>query len=170
MDNVLVLNSDYSFMGVISWKRSVVLMYQNKVETIKETDTVVYNTDKSISYIIPKIIRLVKYVKQIFKNKIPYSKSNVFIRDNHTCQYCGVVMKLKYCTVDHIIPKSKGGQTKWSNIVTSCKRCNNQKDDRNLYDTHLQLRSIPRTPSVSEFMKKKSKKMLYNIGEILENL
>ena len=170
MGNVLVLNADYSFMGMISWQRSVVLMYQNKVETIKETDTVVYNTDKSISYIIPKIIRLVKYVTQVFKNKIPYSKSNVFIRDNYSCGYCGVKMKTKDCTVDHIIPRCKGGKTTWVNIVTACKRCNNQKDDKDLYDTHLRLRCDPVAPSVSEFMRKKSQTIVENIGDYLKDL
>lgn len=166
MNGVVVLNSDYTFMGNIDWKRSIVLLYQGKAETIKDSDKTVYNHNKTCSYIIPKVIRLIKYVTQIFKNKIPYSKSNVFIRDNYICQYCGIKMEKKQCTIDHIVPKSKGGISSWENCTTSCKNCNNYKGDYDLKDISLTLKKKPVQPNVSDFNRIKSETLMDTLKNI----
>jgi 5-methylcytosine-specific restriction endonuclease McrA len=166
MENVIVLNSDYSFMGNIDWKRSIVLLYQGKAETIKETNKVIHNSDKTYSFIVPKVIRLISYVTQIFKNKIPYSKTNIFVRDNYICQYCNKKLTKNECTIDHVVPKSKGGISSWENCVTSCKLCNNYKGDMDLNKINLYLKKTPIQPSVSDFTRIKSKTLINNLKEI----
>lgn len=163
MDNVAVLNSDFTFIGTISWERSIVLLYQGKAETVKETDTVIYNYDRSYSFIVPKVIRLVEYVKSLFTNKIPYSKRNIFIRDNFVCQYCGKVVAEGDCTVDHVVPKVNGGKSSWENCVCSCKRCNNAKGDRDLRHCGMKLKRPPHKPSAGDFIRLRSKHIIDNI-------
>lgn len=158
MNNIVfVLNNDFSFLGTIDWQRSIVLLYQEKAEIVKETEKVIYNTDKTVSFIVPRIIRLIKGVVDIFKSKITYSKANVFLRDKYTCQYCGKKLENAECTIDHVIPRVKGGKTKWNNVATSCKKCNNAKADRDLRDCGMRLKRSPQAPSVSEFLRMKSK-------------
>ena len=164
MQSVIVLNSDYSFIGNIDWQRSIVLLYQKKAEIVKETDKIVSNVDKSYSYVIPRVIRLLSYITTVFKNKIPYSRYNVFVRDDFVCQYCGKQMVRHECTIDHIIPKLRGGKSSWKNCTTSCKQCNNKKGDVLLKDTGMTLRNHPTQPTVSDFMRKKSKLMLEALG------
>lgn len=166
MGNVAVLNADFTYIGMISWERSIVLLYQGKAETVKDTDTVIYNTDRSHSFVIPKVIRILSFVQSLYKSKIPYSKRNIFVRDKHSCQYCGKKMDQQDCTVDHIVPKAAGGKSTWSNCVCACKRCNNVKDDRPLEHTHLQLRSVPKTPTASDFIRLRSAQMIEQIEKI----
>jgi len=166
MENVIVLNSDYSFMGNIDWRRSIVLLYQGKAETIKETDKIIHNHDRTHTFIVPKIIRLIKYVTQVFKNKIPYSKTNIFIRDDYTCQYCGVKLEHNKCTVDHVVPKCKNGKSTWENCVTSCKICNNIKGDIDLKDFKYSLKRTPEQPTISEFTRIKSKTLIDDLKDL----
>jgi len=160
MESVIVLNSDYSFIGNIDWQRSIVLLYQKKAEIIKETENIVSNFDKSYTFVVPRVIRLLSYITTVFKNKIPYSRYNVFLRDDFKCQYCGKQMVKHECTVDHIFPKLHGGKSSWTNCTTSCKKCNNRKGDTLLENTGMVLRNQPIQPTVSDFMRKKSKMML----------
>jgi 5-methylcytosine-specific restriction endonuclease McrA len=154
--NVLVMNADYSFLGSISWQRSIVLLYQGKAEMVKETERVISNYDGSYTFVIPRIIRLLNYVTKVFKNKIPYSKFNVFLRDDFTCQYCGKKLLKQECTVDHVVPKVMGGASSWDNCVTSCKPCNNKKGDKTVKEMGYKLLNTPRKPSVADFMRKKA--------------
>lgn len=163
MDNVAVLNSDYSFIGTISWERSIVLLYQGKAETVRETDTVIYNYDRTYSFIVPRVIRLIEYVKSIYANKIPYSKRNIFIRDGFACQYCGKKMSDGECTVDHIVPKVAGGKSSWENCVCSCKRCNNLKGDKPLEHTDMKLKKHPYKPSAGDFIRLRSRSIIDSI-------
>jgi 5-methylcytosine-specific restriction endonuclease McrA len=165
MNSVAVLNSDYQFIGTISWERSIVLLYQGKAEIVKETDRVIYNFDKTFSFIVPRIIRLITYVRSLYRNKIPYSKRNIFVRDNYTCQYCDKKLDISECTVDHVVPKVLGGKSSWSNCVCSCKKCNNIKGDKPLEHTGLKLKKEPQTPSAGDFIRLRSKTIVEKIWE-----
>jgi len=166
MQRVVVLNADYTFIGNIDWQRSIVLLYQKKAEIIKETTKIVSNVDKSYSFIVPRVIRLLKYITTVFKNKIPYSRYNIFVRDDFECQYCGKKMERRECTVDHVLPKLYGGESTWENCVTACKKCNNLKGDTLLEYTSMNLRKKPKQPTVSDFMRKKSDMILKSIGDL----
>lgn len=101
------------------------------------------------SYKCPSIVRLSVYVRVPFK-KIILSRKNILRRDNHKCQYCGSSINL---TIDHIIPKSRGGDDSWENLVTACVRCNNKKGDRTPEEANMKLRTIPKKPSHITFIK-----------------
>ncbi len=160
MNSVVVLNADYQYINSISWQKAICLLYKDKAETIKKSAKIVYNESKTHSFVIPVVIRLIKYVKQVYQNKIPYSKRGVFIRDGYVCQYCGDELIRSNATIDHIVPKAKGGKTSWKNCVCSCKKCNNLKGDKNLYDTQFVLKSTPKRPKVSDYIRIKSNQIM----------
>jgi len=155
MSDVKVLNADYQELNNISWQDALCLIYKGKAIAVEVTDRIVWNCDKSYSFIIPKVIRLIGMVKQIYKNTLRYSKRGVFARDKQTCQYCRKELVLNECTIDHIHPSSKGGKTTWENVTTSCTVCNNFKGDKNLWDTHMVLISTPRKPSIADSIRYK---------------
>ncbi len=170
MSNVIVLNADNTYIGSITWQASIILLYKGKVEMVKATDRVVSNVTKSVEFIVPKVVRLIRFVKQVYKkSNVPYSKRAVFIRDKYKCQFCGVQLEKKYCTVDHIVPKALGGLSTWENCCTSCSECNNLKGDLPLgkgnalvvkdssgVTHHLRLRRPPQRPSVGDFLRMKA--------------
>ncbi len=166
MTNVAVLNADFTYIGMIPWERSIVLLYQGKAETVKETKTTIYNQDRSHSFIVPKIIRLVSFVRSLYSNKIPYSKRNIFVRDKHSCQYCGKKMTPSECTVDHIVPKAHRGKSSWENCVCSCKRCNNIKGDLPLDKCEVFLRKRPYKPNAADFIRLRSSHLVEQIENI----
>lgn len=150
-NKVLVLSKSYEPVSVTSAKKAFLLVYSDKAEVVDETEDIVRSP--SMVFNLPSIIRLKTRPKfNIFK-KIELNRKNVFRRDNNTCQYCGSTENL---TLDHIIPKSKGGTTSWDNLVTACNRCNNKKDNKNLHEIEMKLKIEPRKPNYIQFLIKKS--------------
>lgn len=123
---VLVLNNSYQPLHFTDWKRAVLLLFKNKAHYVSE-----------------QVIRLVNYVRIPFMGNFQPTSTLIYKRDDHTCQYCGSTKNL---TIDHIVPRSKGGQNTWSNLVTCCYSCNIRKGDKNLKDTDLVLRKKPSAP------------------------
>lgn len=151
MEDVIVLNADHSFINRVSWQKAISLIYKGKAEPAALSDKTIYNFGRTYSIVVPKIIRLVKMVKDLFKAKAPYSKKNVFLRDKCTCMYCNTIMTVGSCTIDHVFPSSLGGKTSWENCVTACKKCNNKKGDSLLHETGMALRRKPYHPTIHEF-------------------
>ena len=150
---VIVLNADYSFLSTTSWQNAVCLLYEGKAETVEETEKIVRNFDKTVEIIVPVMIRVVKYIRKRFKQKVPYSKRNVFMRDNQTCQFCGTyIPDVNDCTVDHVTPKSKGGKSTFENCVTACKSCNHRKGDRLCSEAKMYLIRKPVRPTINEYI------------------
>jgi 5-methylcytosine-specific restriction endonuclease McrA len=87
--------------------------------------------------------------------KVTCSRKNIFSRDNHTCQYCGINGKNVVLTIDHVVPRSKGGKNTWDNVTTACSSCNQKKGNSLLEDTSLKLRSIPQKPKRTSIIKSK---------------
>lgn len=167
--SVVVLNADYSFLSVTSWKNAVCLLIEEKAETLKETQKVVRNHDRSVVVTIPTVIRLVKFIRSIFKSKVPYSKRNVFARDNQKCAYCGTkIVELSDCTVDHVIPRAQGGKSTWDNCVTSCKPCNHEKADRTPSQANMHLKLKPYRPTINEHIQYYTKR--YGIDKLLKEI
>jgi CRISPR/Cas system Type II protein with McrA/HNH and RuvC-like nuclease domain len=121
---VLVLNSDYSPINVTSFKRGFNLVFKGKAEVVKSQGQPIITSLGNFTR--PIIIRLFEYVAYRI-NKISVSKHRILKRDKFKCVYCGSQRDL---TIDHVIPKSKGGKNTWSNMVTSCGKCNHKKGDR----------------------------------------
>lgn len=152
-DGVLLLNSDYSPLGVISWKKAIKLMVKGKVEVIKLATRVITNAERTVKLILPSIIRLIKFIRYIYKAKVPLNKRNILIRDNFECQYCGKKLVSGVgATVDHIIPRSMGGKTAFENCVASCLPCNNRKDNKLPREVGMFPKKRPTSPTVYEFI------------------
>lgn len=166
MQRVILLNSDYSFLNTINWKKAMRLLAKGKVEVLKATEKILRSADRTWELYIPKILRLVKLVRSVYRTRVPYSKKNVIYRDRYICQYCGT--KGKKMTVDHVIPSSRGGKSSFNNCVASCKPCNNLKNDRTPREANMVLRKQPFQPTIMEFITIKMK--LMGIDKILEDL
>ncbi len=138
MTKVLVLNASYEPLNICSWRRAVVLVLKGKAEQIEDNAKLIY-----ADFPLPTVIRLRSYVKIPYK-EIALSRRNVLHRDNYICQYCGE--KRYDLTIDHIVPRSKGGEDSWDNVVAACLKCNVKKGDRTPKQAGMSLASSPRRP------------------------
>lgn len=169
MSVVVVLNADYTFLSTTSWQNAVCLIIEGKAETLKETTREVRNYDRTVVVTVPMIIRIMKYVRSIFKKMVPFSKRNVFARDDQTCMYCGHRMEyMEECTVDHVIPRAQGGTSVWENCVTACKPCNHRKADRTPSQAKMFLKRKPHRPTIAEYVQYFTKK--YGVEELLREI
>lgn len=145
----LVLNAGYEPLHTVSWQRAICLIFTSKAEIVEEYHSLIRSVSRVIN--LPKIIRLTTYV-HVFRNSgyAKCTRKNVLQRDNHECQYCGISLTSKTATLDHIVPRSKGGSTDFLNLVTCCQRCNNKKGSKYLSQTKMKLRKRPKIPLISE--------------------
>jgi 5-methylcytosine-specific restriction endonuclease McrA len=146
---VLVLNASYEPINVCTVRRAAVLILKNRAEIIEHSDWSLRAERMSLPR--PVVIRLVTYVKiprDAHRRKI--TRRAVFARDRWTCQYCGG--ERSNLTVDHVVPRSKGGESSWDNIVTCCAPCNRRKGDRLPKQANMTLRRAPRAPSPTVFI------------------
>ena len=145
---VLVLNATYEPINVCTIRRAAVLLLKEKAEIIEHAEWELRS--ESLSLPRPVVIRLVTYVRvprDTHRRKI--TRRAVFARDRWTCQYCGSRTSL---TVDHVVPRSKGGHSSWDNIVTSCAPCNRRKGDAMLRQAGMKLIRQPSSPSPQIFI------------------
>jgi 5-methylcytosine-specific restriction endonuclease McrA len=124
---VLVLNSTYEPINVCTARRAIVLILKG-VARAEERQSEFYRS-ALLSMRVPSVIRLTEYVNIPFERK-SLSRKNILLRDHYTCQYCGQSLPAAELTLDHVVPKSRGGGAGWDNLVTCCKRCNNRKGNQ----------------------------------------
>tara|TARA_R110002124_G_scaffold131136_1_gene293224 strand:- start:166 stop:669 length:504 start_codon:yes stop_codon:yes gene_type:complete len=144
MKPVLVLDASYRPIKQISWQKAMILFFQDKIEVIREYDDTWINSP-SKKFKLPSVIRLINYIFKLPWG-IKLTRTNIFIRDLGRCQYCDKRLSKGRFTIDHVIPRSKGGKTAWENLVTSCGRCNTHKGDSLLKDIDFMLKKIPVQP------------------------
>ena len=144
---MLILNQDFSAIAVCTVHKAFLLVYLEKAEMVSKANGSVLRTVTN-SYPVPSIIRLQRYVKVPYYG-IALSRHNVLRRDNFICQYCGTTKNL---TLDHLLPRSRGGETTWLNLVTACSRCNSHKGDRTPEEAGLKLLRKPAKPSLLSFL------------------
>lgn len=139
----LLLDASYYPIQIVDWKKAMILFFTGRAEVIEHHDDIKINST-SESFKLPKVMRLF----QNFKNlaQVKFNRSNVFYRDKHKCQYCGLKFEKKELTFDHVVPKSRGGVTNWENIVTCCHSCNNKKADRTPTEAKMPLLTKPIRP------------------------
>jgi 5-methylcytosine-specific restriction endonuclease McrA len=145
---VLVLNATYEPINVCTVRRAVVLLLKEKAEVVEQTERQLHSANSTLTR--PAVIRLVTYVKvprDTHRRKI--TRRAVFARDDWTCQYCGSRQQL---TVDHVVPRSKGGGSTWDNIVAACAPCNRRKGDALPRQAGMILARSPRTPNHDIFI------------------
>lgn len=139
--NVLVLNQDYQPLSICSVQRSMKLLFLEKAELLHDDPEKELRTPRD-AYQYPSVIRLRSYIR-IPYTKVVLSRRNIMRRDNFTCQYCGKKSKL---TIDHILPKSRGGGDTWENLTTACEKCNVKKGSMTPKEANMLLRSKPYRP------------------------
>lgn len=151
MGKVLVLNSDFTPLTVCSVYRAFLLVYTSKAEMLNsEEGSFLRSIDQSFPK--PSVIRINRYINVPYKGVV-LTRHNIFKRDNNQCQYCGTSKDL---TLDHLIPRSKGGKSSWKNLVSACKKCNAKKGDYTPEQAGLTLRKAPIKPSYIMFLRNSS--------------
>jgi 5-methylcytosine-specific restriction endonuclease McrA len=140
MSRALVLNASYEPLCVVPGRRAAVLVLAHKAEMLHDTGDVLHA--ERISVAVPSVIRLRTYVKVPFRRRAPLNRRAVFARDSSRCQYCGATAD----SIDHVVPRSRGGTHVWENVVAACRPCNVRKRDRLLEETSMVLHRRPDVP------------------------
>lgn len=167
LDNpITILDKNYVPIKIGTVKNGISLLFSEKALVIDPTfntytiwewieysktnkdPTIPVIRSASLNLVIPEVVIIPTYMRKIeHLKKLKYSRNSVLKRDSFTCMYCGTVKNRHDLTVDHIIPRSKGGKSVWLNIVTSCKPCNTKKADKTLQDVGMKLLKLPRIPT-----------------------
>lgn len=164
---VLVLNKLWTVVNVCSLQRAISLLFSEKAKIIDSFDQFATYTWEDWAKLrpkdgedalrstyekfrIPEVILLMDYDK-LPNRRVKFSRRMIYKRDNFVCQYCGKSLTGNESSIDHIIPRSQGGLTTWTNCVASCLKCNMKKDNKNLKESHMKLLRLPTKPKFNLF-------------------
>ncbi len=136
----LVLNATYEPLGVVSVRRAAILVLTAKAVCVADGDGILHSPRFQMP--VPSVVRLTRYAKVPYRAEVGLSRRAVFARDGGRCAYCRGVAE----TIDHIMPRSRGGRHSWENVVAACAACNHRKGDRTLEELGWQLHTVPRVP------------------------
>ncbi|MGW1200623.1 HNH endonuclease [Streptomyces sp. NPDC002536] len=142
MRETLVLNASFEPLSTVSLRRAVVLVLQDKA-VVERTHPGLRVRGSAVEIPVPQVIRLCRYVRVPFRQRAPWSRRGVLVRDRHRCAYCGQ----RATTVDHVVPRSHGGQDTWLNTVAACAADNHRKADRTPEQAGMRLLSRPFEPT-----------------------
>lgn len=165
MVHCVLLNADYSYLNVIDWKRAMCLVAKGKVQVLRHSDRVV-RCAEGLVLKIPAVLKLIKLIRIVYRNRVPFTRRNMFARDGFKCAYCGA--SGQRLTIDHIIPRSRGGSTDFENCVSCCPRCNARKGNRTPTEAGMFLRARAFQPTISEFLRLRATKL--GINSFLKDL
>jgi 5-methylcytosine-specific restriction endonuclease McrA len=152
---VLLLNASYEPLAVIPWRRAVSLMLRDRVDAATEDTLTIQGASNALH--VPVVIRLRRYVN-VPRRGIRWSRQGIFERDGYRCIYCGIQAGEQQCgqtltrrdfTIDHIIPRSRGGRNTWGNTACACPVCNHRKGSRTPHELGMTLQWEPKRPRVS---------------------
>lgn len=140
----LVLDQGYQPVGVVHWTAAITMLFTDKAEVVSEYDGFVRSQLLVIK--IPAVVRLLRAFRRR-KKPVKFSRVNVLGRDDYRCQYCGDRKKMAELTYDHVVPRSRGGKTEWTNIVSCCVTCNARKANRTPEQAGMKLLKKPVQPT-----------------------
>jgi 5-methylcytosine-specific restriction endonuclease McrA len=140
-------------------------MAKGKVEVVKDSPRIIRN-GSGVELKVPAVMRLIKLIRTIYRSSVTFTKRNVLIRDRFKCAYCGA--RREKLSIDHIIPKSRGGKMTFENCVAACKPCNLKKGGRTPNEARMYLKVRPYQPTISEFLRLKFENL--GIHDILREL
>lgn len=143
----LVLNASYEVMKIVDWRRAITWFFLDKVDIIEEYGENIRTP--SIQMKIPAVVKYRKLIKPKYR-ALKFSRQNIYARDSFTCQYCIRKLSQAKLTLDHVIPKSRGGPSSWTNCVACCIDCNVKKADRTPKEAGFKLLQEPRQPNQTE--------------------
>jgi 5-methylcytosine-specific restriction endonuclease McrA len=139
--DALVLNATYEPLCVVSQRRAVVLVLTSKAVVVEPGEGWLRSPTRRLD--VPAVVRLSRFVRVPYRAEVPLTRKGVLARDGHRCAYCGAAAT----SLDHVVPRSRGGTHCWENVVAACARCNHTKADRSVADLGWRLRAVPRAPS-----------------------
>jgi 5-methylcytosine-specific restriction endonuclease McrA len=146
MQDCLVVDSTHRPIAYCSWMEAVKLYYEGVADIIKE-DAEKEIHSPSVTMKVPRVIAIRNYVSKRFgRDTITLTRRNIAIRDERKCQYCGLELSNDEQTLDHVIPRSRGGKSSWDNLILCCKPCNRLKADLTVEEAGMKLLSIPKKP------------------------
>ncbi len=156
----LVLNVGYEPLQIISWERAICLVFSDKAEILVNTDKVARTI--SHQYFIPGVIRLKRYIRVSSEHFgiVRCSRRNILIRDQFQCQYCGKKCRQTQITIDHVMPRSRGGKSSWDNLVAACIICNHKKSANTPAEKGMVLRKHPRRPLWTEMLEEMERDLI----------
>jgi len=140
--SVLVLNTNYAPMDICTARRAICLFYNEKIDILESYKESVHSPSVTLS--LPSIVKLKDFVHH-HQMDVVLTRKNLIIRDKHQCQYCST--KKKPMTLDHVLPKNRGGADTWENLVTACQPCNRKKGNRTPEEAHMPLNRWPKKPN-----------------------
>ena len=139
---VLVLNQTYEPLNICRVRRAVILIYQNKAEMLENGSGFIHSIDRDFP--VPSVIRLASMIKRPQRLQRKLTRIEIFKRDKYTCQYCG--KETRHLTLDHVLPRFRGGQHTWENVVSACVPCNRHKAGRTPKEARMKLIQQPAQP------------------------
>jgi 5-methylcytosine-specific restriction endonuclease McrA len=143
-DPVLVLNANYEPLNICTTKRAIGLMMTGKAMMLADGRGAIHTVSRSFAR--PSVVRLL-YMVHRPRPRVKLTKREIFRRDNYTCQYCG--RRMSHLTIDHIMPRHRGGRHSWQNLVSACPACNRRKGGRTPAEAGMALLSQPGEPNAS---------------------
>jgi 5-methylcytosine-specific restriction endonuclease McrA len=146
MEQVLVLNQNYEPLNVCNLRRALVLVFRGKAEVLVNNHRLIRTVSFSLD--CPSVIRLQRQVRRPLP-LVRLTRREIFRRDSFTCQYCG--QRSAHPTLDHVVPRHRGGKHTWENLVTACTRCNHRKGGRPLEEAGMRLLRSPARPVSSPY-------------------
>jgi 5-methylcytosine-specific restriction endonuclease McrA len=152
MEQTLLLNATYEPIKIVDWQRAMTLWCQGKVEIVEVHDREVRAV--KFTFKLPAVVRLLRFVRvRIKRDYVPFTRANIYARDEYTCQYCGQEFPSEDLTFDHVVPSAQGGRKTWDNIVTACMDCNRKKGARTPEEAGLTLVRAPHKPASSPLLR-----------------
>ncbi len=152
MEMTLLLNATYEPIKIVDWQRAMTLWCQGKVEIVEVHDREVRAV--KFTFRLPSVVRLLRFVRvRVKRDYVPFTRSNIYARDEFTCQYCGGEFESEDLTFDHVIPSAQGGRRTWDNIVTACIECNRKKGARTPQEAGLTLIRTPHKPASTPLLR-----------------
>lgn len=139
---VLILNASFEPLHVCSVKRAIQLLMTEVAVRVEDADAVLRTPTRAVP--VPSVVRLSRYVRRPHRPRVAFNRRNLFRRDDHRCQYCG--RRGSDLTLDHVLPRSRGGPTSWDNVVACCRSCNAKKRDRTPDEADMHLERKPKAP------------------------
>ena len=140
MPQTLVLNATYEPLGVVTERRALILVLNSRATSVENSETVLRYSGGEVT--LPAVIKLNRFVRIPYRHSVPLSRRALFARDGGRCVYCAAPAT----SIDHVIPRSRGGAHAWENVVSACHRCNHTKADKPLKELGWRLRQLPREP------------------------
>jgi len=140
MSRALVLNATFEPLCVVSDRRAVVLVLGQTAEMLHASEALMHSAHLVMA--VPSVVRLRRFVRVPYRWSTPLNRRSIFARDGHRCQYCNAPAE----SIDHVVPRSRGGPHAWDNVVAACRPCNVRKRDRMLDETSMRLHRPPSEP------------------------